>query len=196
MRVIGCDPGTLNFGVAILSCTQDEKPMVELFGAIIVPASIGRSERLGIILDEIQAIVEREPSDTRFAIEGGFVGKGAQASLAIAEARGVAVAAAARRGLAVEVLSPGASKRAATGDGAAHKESVNIAVRQHCIFRGGEPTEVKLDASDAAAVALACLAGAGVWSLPPLMRINRRRKSTRPASLANYLSLVKAGNQK
>jgi len=98
---------------------------------------------LGEILDRLQ------PQE--LALEEAFYGKSVQSALRIGEARGVVLAEASRRQVAVHQFAPARIKRCITGHGAASKESVAHMTGQ-LLALGSTPQP--LDASDALAVAL------------------------------------------
>jgi crossover junction endodeoxyribonuclease RuvC len=98
---------------------------------------------LGEILDRL------EPQE--LALEEAFFGKSVQSALRIGEARGVVLAEASRRQVAVHQFAPARIKRCLTGHGAASKEAVaQMTARLLALDRPPQP----MDATDALAVAL------------------------------------------
>jgi crossover junction endodeoxyribonuclease RuvC len=84
------------------------------------------------------------------AVEETFVNSNARAALALGQARGVALAAAARTGLIVAEYAPTTIKKAVVGSGAAGKTQIAFMVRRLLPTAG----EVTADAADALGVAL------------------------------------------
>lgn len=85
------------------------------------------------------------------AIEEPFIASNARTAMAVGQAHGVALLAAAERGLPIEGYSPRQVKMAITGSGSADKAQVQQAVLLHLGMREPPPPD---DASDALAVAL------------------------------------------
>jgi crossover junction endodeoxyribonuclease RuvC len=112
------------------------------------------AERLAALSEQLAQLLDRL-SPAELALEEAFFGKSVQSALRIGEARGVILATAARRGLAVHEFTPARVKRCITGRGAATKETV--AAMLDLQLRGlaaMAPTGVPTDATDALAVAL------------------------------------------
>ena len=99
---------------------------------------------------ELAALIERLKPD-ELALEEAFYGRNVQSALRIGEARGVVLAEAARRGVAVFQFPPARIKRSVAGYGAATKDRVaRMAGEQLGLSLGHLPR----DATDALAVAL------------------------------------------
>ncbi len=92
------------------------------------------------------------------AVEETYVNNNARAALALGQARGVALAAAARRGVVVAEYSPATIKKAVVGSGGADKNQIAFMVRRLLPNAG----EVSADAADALGVALCHAAHAGM----------------------------------
>ena len=84
------------------------------------------------------------------AVEETFVNSNARAALVLGQARGVALAAAARRGLEVAEYAPTTIKKAVVGSGAADKAQIAFMVQRLLPTAGA----VSADAADALGVAL------------------------------------------
>ncbi|MHC4261409.1 MAG: crossover junction endodeoxyribonuclease RuvC [Planctomycetota bacterium] len=148
--VVGIDPGTRVLGYGAVRVEPRGAKFVTA-GVFQPPASLALPERLARIaigLDELMA----ELRPTVVAVERAFGGKNVQSALRLGEARGVALAAAARVDARVVELAPAEAKRMVVGSGAADKEQVAAMVlRQLGLTDPGGPR----DATDALAVALA-----------------------------------------
>jgi crossover junction endodeoxyribonuclease RuvC len=102
------------------------------------------------------AVIEQyQPHEA--AVEETFVNSNARAALALGQARGVALAAAARAGLIVGEYAPTTIKKAVVGSGSADKTQIAFMVRRLLPTAG----EVKADAADALGVALCHAAHGG-----------------------------------
>jgi crossover junction endodeoxyribonuclease RuvC len=150
--VLGIDPGTrvMGYGALVIA------PSGPRFLACGVLAAAARAA-VPVRLAEIQRGLEELLGALRpswLALERAFHAKNAQAALRIGEARGIALAAAARAGVEVIELAPAAAKKAVIGHGGASKEQV-----AHMVARllGTGPMDVPTDATDALALAYACV---------------------------------------
>ncbi len=90
-------------------------------------------------------------------MEETFVNSNARAALALGQARGVALAAAARAGVLVAEYAPTTIKKAIVGSGAADKTQIAFMVRRLLPTAG----DVTADAADALGVALCHAAHGG-----------------------------------
>ena len=88
------------------------------------------------------------------AVERVFQGENAQSLISLGEARGVLLLALAERGIPAAELTPAEIKKCVTGSGAAEKVQVRRMVAA-LVGTDGFRGRLSLDASDAAAVALA-----------------------------------------
>jgi crossover junction endodeoxyribonuclease RuvC len=147
--VFGLDPGTLVTGYGIVARTAGRATLVDC-GTIVNAPGLPMSERLQTIYDGLAVLIARHHPDA-FAIESAFYGKNAQSALKLGHARGVSLLAAVKQGLPSAEYSPREIKKAVTGNGSASKEQVRYMVKTLLGIAG---TRMKLDASDALAVAL------------------------------------------
>ncbi len=106
-----------------------------------------RLHRLYIELSELMA--KFKPDEV--AVEEPFVSVNARTAMAVGQAQGLALMAAAAQGISVARYSPRQVKQAVSGYGGASKEQVQQAVAMHL---GLDATVVPEDAADALAVAL------------------------------------------
>ena len=117
---------------------------------VLRPRGTGRPERLAWLYRETVGIAARELPDMA-AVETPFAGINARSALALAEARGVVLAALGSLGLEVGALSPAAVKSAVVGTGRAEKRQVVFMVVRLLAL----PQDPPEDAADAMAVAIA-----------------------------------------
>lgn len=172
--VLGIDPGTrvLGYGALVLA---PGGPRFLACGVIAPRPRAAVPARLA----EIQIGLERLLASLRpgvLAVERAFHSKNVQAAFRIGEARGVVLAAAARAGIEILELAPAAAKKAVLGHGAASKEQIARMIAQ---LLGTGPLDVPADATDALALAFACVkrraalalqVRAGARALAPLPR--------------------------
>lgn len=110
------------------------------------------AQRLARILEGIAELLQRGGVDA-VAIETAYCGRSPRSALALGQARGVALAAAARAGLPIFEYAPAEVKRAFTGNGRAEKAQM---VRTARTLFGLAPR--LSDEADALAVAVCHLA--------------------------------------
>jgi crossover junction endodeoxyribonuclease RuvC len=150
-RVIGIDPGLHTTGIGIISRDDSDRPQVVYSGTICPPRNSATPARLLAIVRGIRELIAEHQPDC-LAIEEAFYHKNVKSAMALGQARGAALLAAAEAGLRVMELSPKTVKQSAVGTGAAAKQQVAAMIA--AILRLPEPPESP-DACDALAVALA-----------------------------------------
>jgi crossover junction endodeoxyribonuclease RuvC len=156
VRVLGIDPGTLRLGYGVVELLPGAALRYVECGVISAPARDPRPARLteiGRALREL--LLELRPDAV--AMEEAFFGKNVQSTLALGEARGVALFIAGEQGLTVSGYAPATVKQSVVGHGRATKDQVGYLVRALLSLRRvPEP-----DAADALAIAI-CHARASV----------------------------------
>lgn len=167
MVVLGIDPGTRRCGYGIVARRGGQ--LVRVASGVIVPGEAPMAERLGLILQSLTRVLAGGEVEA-VAVETAFCGRSARSALALGQARGVALAAAAQAGLPVHEYAPAEVKRAFTGSGRAEKAQMIRTAR--ALFG----LEARLaDEADALAIAVCHLAHGE--RLPP-------RRAARPAASA------------
>jgi crossover junction endodeoxyribonuclease RuvC len=155
MLILGVDPGLNRCGWGVIACEGSRVSHVA-HGVIRPKLPQELAHRLHDVFAGLCAVIERhEPHEA--AVEETFVNANARAALALGQARGVALAAAARRGLSVAEYAPATIKKAIVGAGGADKKQIAFMVRRLLPTAG----EVSADAADALGVALCHAAHAG-----------------------------------
>lgn len=119
-------------------------------GVLETSSALPLHDRLALLYDGLLQIVD-EYNPTELAVEELFFNRNVRSALSVGQARGVALLAAAHRGLAVYNYTPLQVKEAITGFGRARKEQIQEMVR---ILLGLADILRPDDAADAAAVAL------------------------------------------
>ena len=161
LRVLGIDPGLTRCGVGIVDVTGNRQATLVYVGVIRTPPELELEKRLLAIGEGISAALDEfEPQAV--ALERVFAQHNVRTVMGTAQASGVALHAAASRGLAVGLHTPSEVKAAVTGYGAADKSQVGAMVAR--ILRLDEVPK-PADAADALALAI-CHAwkGGGVVS--------------------------------
>ena len=153
--ILGVDPGLNNCGWGLI-LSEGSRLSHVAHGVIKPPAQQQLASRLLCLLDELSAVIEQhQPHEC--AVEETFVNSNARAALALGQARGVALAAAERRGVVVAEYAPTTIKKAVVGSGSADKTQIAFMVRRLLPTAG----EVSADAADALGVALCHAAHGG-----------------------------------
>jgi crossover junction endodeoxyribonuclease RuvC len=148
--VLGVDPGSLRCGYGVVAREGGRIRVVA--SGVLAPGALPMPVRLGLILDALDDVIRRTRPDEA-AVEAVFSGASARSALVLGQARGVALAAAARAGLPVSEYAPSQVKLAFTGNGRAGKDQM---LRTARMLLG---TEAELaDEADALAVAVCHLA--------------------------------------
>lgn len=156
MRILGIDPGSRKLGLAVVQGEAGRLEPVAFATVRLKEASMG--DRLLRLFDEVCGWVEGyEPDEA--ALEEVFVSRNARSALVLGQARGAALLALARRGVAVTGYPPARIKKAVGSHGRARKEEMRRMVRLQ-LGLASDPSE---DAADALAVAVTRLVMS--WSL-------------------------------
>jgi crossover junction endodeoxyribonuclease RuvC len=150
IRILGIDPGLTRCGVGIVDVEPSRKAVLVHVGVIRTPTDMALEERLLAIGTGIAQLIE-EFGPEAVALERVFAQHNLRTVMGTAQASGVAMHAAAARGLPVGLHTPSEVKAAVTGYGAADKKQVATMV-QRVLGLDAPPTPA--DASDALALAL------------------------------------------
>ena len=180
MRVLGIDPGLTRCGLGIVDGLPGRQPTLIAVDVVRTPADLDVAHRLVAIERAVEEwIVTYRP--TAVAIERVFAQHNVQTVMGTAQAAGVAMLAAARRGITVALHTPSEVKASITGSGRAPKDQVGAMVQR--ILRA-ESVPRPPDAADALALAIC-----HVWRGGTTARLNaameaavaqRNRQSTAP----------------
>ena len=200
MIILGIDPGTAALGYGVIERTGGRLRAID-HGCLVTSPDLPMPERLLAIhglLDDLMAL--HQPAIV--AVERLFFSRNAQTAMAVGQARGVVLLAAAQHGRPVREATPNEVKSAIAGYGAADKEQVQRMVQ---LVLGMAELPRPDDAADALAIAV-CIANrlgqtdrvnAGVLdraAVAPIQRgespyeravreaITAERKAERPAS--------------
>ncbi len=119
---MGIDPGLANTGFGVVRVVGGRMSAVD-GGVIEAPAGDAPERRLVTIHAELAKLIDwHEPEAV--GLEDLYFGKNARSAIAVGEARGVAMLAAAARGVPCFDYTPQAVKLAVCGSGAADKRQV------------------------------------------------------------------------
>lgn len=127
MIILGIDPGTAITGYGVIR-VENNRHIVLGYGAIRTPAKQSVALRLETIYSELRGLIQEFKPDC-VAVEELFFNKNVGSALAVGQARGVTILAAAHSSLPVFEYTPLQVKIAVTGYGRAAKEQVAYMVR-------------------------------------------------------------------
>ena len=148
MITLGIDPGTARLGYGVVQAADD--PIVLDFGVIETPATATMPARLAGLYDIVTELIAQHQPNV-LAVEQLFFARNVTTAIAVGQARGVVLLAAAQANIDVAEYSPSEVKHAVVGYGKADKIQMQEMVR---IILGLEHAPRPDDAADALAIAL------------------------------------------
>ena len=149
MRILGIDPGLATMGYGVIEAEGQKRKVVQ-FGTINTRAGSPTPQRLRSIFQGVNQLLDiYAPDDVAF--EELFFSKNVTTGIAVAQARGAALAAVAARTDNVYEYTPMQIKQAITGYGGADKGQMQRMVKA---LLGMQEIARPDDAADALAVAL------------------------------------------
>jgi crossover junction endodeoxyribonuclease RuvC len=148
MITLGVDPGTALLGFGIIR-GEDAPELIE-FGVVETTTAQTMAQRLVRLYEAIWELIHRHAPD-ELAIEQLFFARNVTTALAVGQARGVVLLAAAQHGMPVFEYKPSEVKQAISGYGKADKNQMQEMVR---ILLDLPHIPTPDDAADALAVAL------------------------------------------
>lgn len=155
-RILGVDPGLAATGYGVVEGDRAHARALA-WGAIRSTTRLPREQRLRRIYHALLELID-EHRPVEVSLEQQYVRDNVRSALSLGEARAAAMLAAAERDLPVREYAPTAVKQAVAGHGGAAKEQVQAML---ALQLGMTEAPTPLDASDALAIALTCLADAG-----------------------------------
>ncbi|MHA7986576.1 crossover junction endodeoxyribonuclease RuvC [Rathayibacter sp. CAU 1779] len=150
MRVLGIDPGLTRCGVGVVDVAADRRATLVAVTVIRTSPDLALERRLLTIGDGIAALMDEHRPDV-VAIERVFAQQNVRTVMGVAQISGVALHAAAKRGLSVALHTPSEVKAAITGYGTADKRQVQNMVAK---VLGLADIPKPADAADALAIAI------------------------------------------
>lgn len=150
MRVLGIDPGLTRCGMGVVDGTVGRPLTLVDVNVLRTSADVPVAQRLVTILAGIDAWLDDYDPDA-VAVERVFARSDSSTIMGTAQASGLALVAAARRGLPVALHTPSEVKAAVSGSGRADKTQVGFMVTR--ILRLDAPPK-PADAADALALAI------------------------------------------
>lgn len=148
MKLLGIDPGLRRTGWGVIE-TDGNRLTYIAGGTVTSDAKQATATRLAQLFDGLTVVVEQHRPD-QVAVEETFVNMNARSTLALGQARGIALLVPARMGLPVAEYAPNLIKKSVVGAGHAGKEQIQLMVRT--LLPGCQPDSA--DTADALAVAI------------------------------------------
>ena len=149
MRILGIDPGFGIIGFGVIDKENSGLSVID-YGVITTPKEMPFNERLRVIYDSMNALLDRYKPE-QVAIEELYFNKNITTGIKVAEARGIILLAFQQRKLPIFEYTPQDIKLALTGQGRATKHQMQFMVKTLLrLTKIPRPD----DAADAVAVAL------------------------------------------
>ncbi len=150
MLSLGIDPGTAIVGYGLVREHNDGSLQAVDYGVITTPAGLPMWERLQLIYDGLNAIIETHKPD-QAGVEELFFARNVTTGLTVAQGRGVILLALAQAGVPITEYKPNTVKQSISGYGGAKKPQMQEMVR---VLLGLDKIPKPDDAADALAVAI------------------------------------------
>jgi crossover junction endodeoxyribonuclease RuvC len=150
MRVLGIDPGLTRCGLGVVDGSLGRPLKMVAVGVVRTPPDMPVALRLCRIEAEIEQWLDTHQPDA-VAVERVFSQHNVKTVMGTAQASGIALVAAARRGLPVALHTPSEVKAAVSGSGRADKAQVGAMVTR--LLRLAEQPK-PADAADSLALAI------------------------------------------
>ena len=147
---LGIDPGTATTGYGLVRLEPDGSLLAVNYGVITTPKNTPPAERLVILYNQLQDLLNEHDPDTA-AVEKLFFQRNITTAIAVGQARGVMLLSLAQAGLEVFEYTPNEIKQAVAGYGSAGKRQVQEMVR---VLLALDDIPRPDDAADALAVAI------------------------------------------
>ncbi|MAC19160.1 MAG: Holliday junction resolvase [Phycisphaerae bacterium] len=151
MRILGVDPGLRITGYGVVEVSAAGEPKIIEGGVLRIPTDLPLPARLRRLHEDISSVIA-DLSPELVAVETVFTHPDrASTGVRMAHGRGVILLAAAQKGIEVVEHPPAQVKKSLTGDGAADKARMQLAIASRCgLAAPPEPPDV----ADALAIAL------------------------------------------
>lgn len=166
MRVLGIDPGLTRCGLGVIDSLPSRRAEMVAVGVERTESAASVDVRLGELANSLDRWLDEHRPDV-VAVERVFARHDVSTIMGTAQASGLAIGLAARRGIPVAMHTPSEVKASITGNGRADKKQVTAMVTR--ILHLDTPPK-PADAADALALAICHLwrgAGAGTSTTGP-----------------------------
>jgi crossover junction endodeoxyribonuclease RuvC len=175
VRVLGVDPGLTRCGLGVVDGGPGKPLSLVEVGVVRTPPDAEIGLRLLLVSNEVEAWLDRVRPDA-LAVERVFSQHNVRTVMGTAQASGIALLVAARRGLPVALHTPSEVKAAVTGSGRADKAQVGAMVTRLLRL---EEIPRPADAADSLALAIC-----HIWRGGAQARIEAAQNAAQNAALA------------
>lgn len=127
MLILGIDPGTATTGFGLVNLTERGNEVIT-WGLIETNKDLLKEKRLDFIFEETLRVIILHKPDI-FVIEKVFFSTNVKTAIAVGQAQGVLLLAAAKAKVQVEEYAPGTIKKMITGSGRANKKEVQAHIK-------------------------------------------------------------------
>lgn len=127
MLILGIDPGTATTGFGLVNLTATGNEVIT-WGLIETNKDLLKEKRLDFIFEETLRVIILHKPDI-FVIEKVFFSTNVKTAIAVGQAQGVLLLAAAKAKVQVEEYAPGTIKKMITGSGRANKKEVQAHIK-------------------------------------------------------------------
>lgn len=127
MLILGIDPGTATTGFGLVNLTETGNEVIT-WGLIETHKDLQKEKRLDFIFEETLRVIILHKPDI-FVIEKVFFSTNVKTAIAVGQAQGVLLLAAAKAKVKVEEYAPGTIKKMITGSGRANKKEVQAHIK-------------------------------------------------------------------
>lgn len=164
MRILGVDPGLTRCGMGVIDSARANRPVLVDVDVVRTPADASVDVRLGQLAADFDEWLDIHRPDV-VSIERVFARSDVSTIIGTAQASGLTMGLAARRGIPVAMHTPSEVKKAISGNGRADKKQMTHMVTR--ILRLDAPPK-PADAADALALAICHLwrGASGATSTP------------------------------
>ncbi len=169
MRILGIDPGYAIVGYGVLDYDNVRFDVIN-YGAITTDAKTPFYRRLCEIYDDINSLLDKFSPDC-LSVEKLYFNTNITTGIDVAEARGVILLAAARRGVSIYEYTPLQVKVAVTGYGRAEKHQMQEMTKNILHLKSVPKPD---DTADALAIAI-CHGHTGGSRLSGIIESERRK---------------------
>lgn len=151
MRILGIDPGTALIGIGVIDY-QNKKVAFRDYDCLKTQKNQSAAARLDDLFNQLNKVFKKYRPDL-VAVEDIFFFKNVKTAVAVSQARGVILLAAARQNIDIREFTPLQVKQALTGYGRAEKRQIQLMVKA---VLGLKEIPRPDDAADALAIAICC----------------------------------------
>lgn len=162
--VMGIDPGVANTGFGVVRVAGSRMTAID-GGTIEVSSKLPAEQRLRIIHESLVELIDWHSPES-VALESLYFGKNVRSAMAVGQARGVIMLAAAAKGLACFDYTPQSVKLAVCGTGSAAKDQVKHMVGVLLSLPVEPPSDHAADALAVAVCHASHLQGAAALQQP------------------------------